>query len=118
MLFCVYGPRYAGDKWRFWEVLSERVAEKILPWIVIGDLDLILNQGEKVGGRSVITTEARVLSYFMDNTRGVHLGCVGGFYTWQNNRDNAKFMKERLDKQSVTQAGARLFPRQVSFVCQ
>uniref|UniRef100_A0A803PI15 Reverse transcriptase n=1 Tax=Cannabis sativa TaxID=3483 RepID=A0A803PI15_CANSA len=61
-LFGVYAPPNEEGKENFWKELEVRVNNCGLPWLIIGDLNVILNLEEKRGGRwieesSILTQE-------------------------------------------------------------
>ncbi|KAF4393544.1 hypothetical protein F8388_023348 [Cannabis sativa] len=96
--FCVYAPPYRGERVTFWENLSIEVAAVVEPWVVVGDLNLILDQAEKVGGSPPARSDCQIFRDFLDVSGGVDLGSVGGFYTWSNGRDFSHLIRERLDR--------------------
>ncbi|PON36398.1 Endonuclease/exonuclease/phosphatase [Trema orientale] len=48
-LFYTYGSPYTSEKQTFWENISVRILNCNNPWVVIGDLNAVINQKEKVG---------------------------------------------------------------------
>uniref|UniRef100_A0A803QHZ7 Reverse transcriptase domain-containing protein n=1 Tax=Cannabis sativa TaxID=3483 RepID=A0A803QHZ7_CANSA len=51
VLFCIYGPPYGDLKQSFWDRMLSKVQGSPLPWALMGDLNLILEAKEKMGGR-------------------------------------------------------------------
>ncbi|KAF4362180.1 hypothetical protein G4B88_002319 [Cannabis sativa] len=96
--YFVYAPPVRSDRKMFWENLALEMAGLDKPWTLIGDLNSILNQGEKFGGTSGSHGDFEDLSNFLLMTGGVDLGSVGNFYTWTNNRKFSTLIKERLDR--------------------
>ncbi|KAF4346448.1 hypothetical protein F8388_012886 [Cannabis sativa] len=96
--YFVYAPPVRSDRKMFWENLALEMAGLDKPWTLIGDLNSILNQGEKFGGTSGSHGDFEDLSNFLLMTGGVDLGSVGNFYTWTNNRKFSALIKERLDR--------------------
>ncbi|XP_060968361.1 uncharacterized protein LOC133035936 [Cannabis sativa] len=97
-LFAVYGPHYDRDKTNFWEMLTHKVSACDRPWVVMGDLNCILNNEEKMGGKKVTSSDTRWLEDFLQDTGGVDLRFKGCQFTWQNKRFNGGLIRERLDR--------------------
>ncbi|KAF4376442.1 hypothetical protein G4B88_000130 [Cannabis sativa] len=94
----VYGPPVRGDRVDFWESLSLQVSSMSEPWVLLGDLNSLLNQSEKFGGSLVSPGESHSLSDFLMLSGGVDIGCIGNFFTWSNKRSLPYLIKERLDR--------------------
>ncbi|KAF4403689.1 hypothetical protein G4B88_002542, partial [Cannabis sativa] len=103
----VYAPPSRGDRKEFWEHLALEVAAFQTPWILLGDLNCISGQFDKYGGRSVCPQETRLLTEFMEITRG----CVSNFFTWSNKRSNLDLIKERLDRAIVDPNWILMYPK-------
>ncbi|KAF4371778.1 hypothetical protein F8388_023091 [Cannabis sativa] len=97
-LFCIYGTPYVEKKEEFWKWLTDTVSECGEPWVVIGDLNVILDESEKRGGRKFLPREGTLLRNFLDDTGGVDLGFQGVRCTWQNARKGIKNVRKRLDR--------------------
>lgn len=98
VLFYTYGPPYAKLKPSFWNGIADRVLMCGKPWLILGDLNVVMNQHEKYGGKAFSQGDAKNFLNFLGQSDGVDLGCSGGHYTWQNKRDTSTLVKERLDK--------------------
>ncbi|KAF4356993.1 hypothetical protein F8388_011020 [Cannabis sativa] len=68
------------------------------PWVVMGDLNVILNDFEKAGGRRYNRKEGELLKNILFKTGGVDLGCDGGSFTWQNSHVACNRVRKRLDR--------------------
>uniref|UniRef100_A0A803Q031 Reverse transcriptase n=1 Tax=Cannabis sativa TaxID=3483 RepID=A0A803Q031_CANSA len=68
------------------------------PWVVLGDLNVILEGSEKVRGREFQSREGAFLRDFMDETGSVDLGFQGVRCTWHNARKGLKNVRKRLDR--------------------
>uniref|UniRef100_A0A803P5W9 Reverse transcriptase domain-containing protein n=1 Tax=Cannabis sativa TaxID=3483 RepID=A0A803P5W9_CANSA len=93
------------------------------PWIVLGDLNCILNIEEKMRGNKVSSRDTRWLEELCLTSGGIDLRYKGCPFTWQNKRfNNGGLVGERLDRGTgsidwVTElplAGIRNFPITVS----
>uniref|UniRef100_A0A803NWW7 Reverse transcriptase n=1 Tax=Cannabis sativa TaxID=3483 RepID=A0A803NWW7_CANSA len=121
-LFAVYGPPYDREKKEFWEYLNFRIKNGGELWLVMGDLNCIMNQEEKMGGSKVFINDTRWLEEFLLASGGVDLRFKGGQFTWQNKRFNGGLIWERLDRcigsfdwtSEFPQAGVLNFPITIS----
>uniref|UniRef100_A0A803NW68 Pectinesterase inhibitor domain-containing protein n=1 Tax=Cannabis sativa TaxID=3483 RepID=A0A803NW68_CANSA len=93
-----YGPPSRAARREFWEERTLEVLALNHPWLLMGDLNTILGQHDKVGGREVEESDASDLNDLLDSTGGVDLGCVGNHFTWTNGRCFQDLIKERLDR--------------------
>ncbi|XP_060972563.1 uncharacterized protein LOC115717820 [Cannabis sativa] len=60
-LYAVYGTPYLGAKEAFWKSMDDELSDCQLPWVLIGDLNCICSQEEKVGGRKVSSVDTKFL---------------------------------------------------------
>ncbi|KAF4404175.1 hypothetical protein G4B88_014631 [Cannabis sativa] len=97
-LFCLYGTPYSEEKVEFWKWATELISKCREPWVVLGDLNVILEGSEKVGGRDFQSREGSFLRDFMDETGSVDLGFHGVRCTWHNARKGMKNVRKRLDR--------------------
>ncbi|XP_060974235.1 uncharacterized protein LOC133039370 [Cannabis sativa] len=97
-LFAIYGTPYLNAKEAFWKGMEVEFSSCQLPWVLIGDLNCIGSQEEKVGGRKVTSVDTKWLRNFMGNTGGIDLQFIGNKFTWQNNRFSGGLIRERLDR--------------------
>jgi hypothetical protein len=98
ILSCIYGPPDSRDKLAFWDSFTSVGEGFVSPWLCIGDLNYVLDQSEKLGGRPVASSSHCPFKLFIDHFGLVDLGFVGNPYTWCNNRQGAATIKERLDR--------------------
>uniref|UniRef100_A0A803NMC8 CCHC-type domain-containing protein n=1 Tax=Cannabis sativa TaxID=3483 RepID=A0A803NMC8_CANSA len=96
--YAVYGTPYLNVKEVFWKSMEMEFLNCHYPWMLIGDLNCIYSQEEKVGGRRVSDVDTKWLKSFMDTTGGIDLQFTGNKYTWQNNRFSGGLIRERLDR--------------------
>ena len=92
LLLACYGPVKYREKSVFWEELTDFLVRAKLPWLLFGDLNEIVDQSEKFGGRKVYGKRL-FLKQFLQEVGGVDLGFTGTRFTWQGNG-----VKERLDR--------------------
>ena len=96
--FGVYAPTQYFEKVQFWEEMKVKLSRLKRPWIIMGDLNVLLDSSEKQGGTVPRWRKCRILRNFLAQSGGVDLGSSGGFYTWNNGRDHVNLVRERLDR--------------------
>uniref|UniRef100_A0A803PRV9 Reverse transcriptase domain-containing protein n=1 Tax=Cannabis sativa TaxID=3483 RepID=A0A803PRV9_CANSA len=109
-LFCLYGTPYAEEKAEFWKWATELMSDCREPWVVLGDLNVILEGSEKVGGREFHSREGAFLRDFLDEIGGVDLGFHGVRCTWRNARKGMKNVRKLLDRGLAEAAWCTHFP--------
>lgn len=78
--------------------------------VLIGDFNVMLNQGEKRGGCSLNFTKARRFRSFVDGCEIVHMRANDLLYTWENERDTSTVVEECLDRALINTAFLSKFP--------
>ncbi|KAF4379876.1 hypothetical protein G4B88_021009 [Cannabis sativa] len=110
VLFCIYGPPYGDLKQSYWDRMLSKVQRSPLPWALMGDLNLILEAKEKMGGRPFQVNEGNMLKEFLLGSGGIDLGYVGPPCTWQNARTASHRIRKRLDRAIADSQWCLLFP--------
>ncbi|KAF4380255.1 hypothetical protein F8388_024548 [Cannabis sativa] len=109
-LFCIYWTPYPEKKAAFWKWLTDKVSVCGEPWMVLGDLNAILDNSEKVGGNRCSRREGAFLRDFLMNTGGIDLGFQGVQCTWHNARKGNKNIRKRLDRGLANSCWITSFP--------
>lgn len=68
-----------------------------MPWLVIGDLNVIFNSGEKQGGLPFDRKKVEPILNLIQRTGLEDLGYNGNTFTWSNKREGTTNIKQRLD---------------------
>jgi hypothetical protein len=110
LLSCVYGPPDGREKAIFWESFASVGESFDGPWLCIKDLNHVLDQLEKLGGRPVASSSNFPFKHFIDLFGMVDLGFSGNPYTWCNNRSGLATIKERLDRGLASPQWVHLHP--------
>jgi hypothetical protein len=79
-------------------------------WLCIGDFNHILDQSEKLGGRTFASTSSCPFKSFIDRFGLIDLGFSGNPFTWSNNRRDTDLIKERLDRGLASSRWVHIFP--------
>jgi hypothetical protein len=110
ILSCIYGPPDQRDKTVFWDTFTDVGDQFASPWLCIGDLNFVLDQSEKQGGRLVASSSSCPFKQFIDHFGMVDLGFAGNPFTWCNNRQGQASIKERLDRGLASPSWILLHP--------
>ncbi|PPD79155.1 hypothetical protein GOBAR_DD23915 [Gossypium barbadense] len=111
-----YGQTESSLRNQAWDMLR-RVKSKVNEgWIVGGDFNAILNDAEKEGGRR---KPMALVDEFKDILVELSLTDVktcNGWFTWTNNREGNRLIKERLDRFVISDDIMERMPFLASFV--
>lgn len=105
-----YGSPKHQLKQKSWDTLHTHKASPPIPWLIIGDLNLILHHSEKRGGRNFDPREVSFAADFLHNEGMLDLGFTGNPFTWNNGRTDSAHIKQRIDKGLGTSNWLALFP--------
>lgn len=94
--FGVYGTSYGKVKTEYWYRIGDEVQNCEKPWLLIGDLNEMAAETEKIGGRPIWNRKL-YLREFIHNVGAVDLGYEGCKYTWDSGHGGNSFIRERLD---------------------
>lgn len=111
VIVCAYGSPYNQLKERFWNELTNLILQIKEPWLLLGDLNEIMHEKDKRGGRTHIGTSRAYLESFMVNTGSIDLDFSGYPFTWSNNRPGLGHIKHRIDRALASQEWFQLFAR-------
>lgn len=110
VLSAIYAnPRYATRK-LLWKELCDMAGSVTHPWLVLGDFNEMINQGEKLGGRPIKKNRAHLYAATMNACNLLDLGFHGQKYTWSNMRRRNPFF-ERIDRGWVNPEWMASYPK-------
>ncbi|KAG4109648.1 hypothetical protein ERO13_1Z049493v2 [Gossypium hirsutum] len=93
-----YGQTASRSRQQAWDILR-RVHHKVNEgWIVGGDFNAILNLSEKEGGRSKPKVLMEDFCNILEELKLTDIKPCNGWFTWTNNREGDRLVKERLDR--------------------
>ena len=105
-----YGNPEHHRRMESWDLMQRLGAECSLPWLVCGDFNEIVDNGEKLGFRS---RAQRLMANFREALTDCDLsdlGFQGPKFTWSNLQSNENVIFARLDRGVSTREWLRLFP--------
>ncbi|KAK8292157.1 hypothetical protein V6Z12_D06G104300 [Gossypium hirsutum] len=105
-----YGHANPNRRRSSWDILR-RVGESVKEeWVIGGDFNAILNDAEKEGGCRGVRAQMNEFKAVMDEMALVDIKPDSGWFTWVNNRDEGRLIKERLDRFLTSVAVVENFP--------
>uniref|UniRef100_A0A803P2S8 DUF4283 domain-containing protein n=1 Tax=Cannabis sativa TaxID=3483 RepID=A0A803P2S8_CANSA len=107
----VYGPPKRNERDSFGGSMIEMVNGLVDEWVVMGDVNSILNQNEKLGGRPVCESEGRGLQNFVFDCGAIDLKGMGAMFTWSNGQDWHSLVREKEDRFLCSSNWLTLFPK-------
>lgn len=93
----VYNPHVASLKPSFWNLLNEVVKAFFGLWILMEDFNLALDQKDKCGGKSVVSSSRCGFRNMLNLNGLIDLGFISYLFTWNNHRLGKANIRERLD---------------------
>uniref|UniRef100_A0A803LLL4 Uncharacterized protein n=1 Tax=Chenopodium quinoa TaxID=63459 RepID=A0A803LLL4_CHEQI len=98
------------EKRKLWENLKEDIPPSLTPRLVMGDMNEVLSQNEKMGGRPVANSQGAHFSEWVDAAGLIDLGSNGPKFTWDNGREGIDLIRERLDRALSNAEWLRAYP--------
>ncbi|XP_026459380.1 uncharacterized protein LOC113360043 [Papaver somniferum] len=97
-LSCVYGTPYKNDQLSQWNYIKDLSTSISIPWVLIGDLNIIMNPSERNSNTEITSQE--VLDAIKESDLS-DLGFIGNPFTWTSNSHgtgrNWKFFQHWLE---------------------
>lgn len=105
----VYGPTNPLLKPDFWVDLRQIASTFFGPMCFAGDFNAILDQKEKIGGRTFSCGSVCRFRSLVDDLRLIDLEFSGNTFTWTNRRAGRANIQERPDRGLVVLSGVSCF---------
>ncbi|GKV02210.1 hypothetical protein SLEP1_g14669 [Rubroshorea leprosula] len=104
----VHGPSRRAERPSFWREFTRIHRSQVIPWLVLGDLNLLTSSGDCQHAGS--SNSFFLLNELMAQGHLVDLGFKGSPYTWTNGREGDANVQRRLDRALANSAWQNLFP--------
>ncbi|XP_030505125.2 uncharacterized protein LOC115720103 [Cannabis sativa] len=106
----VYGEPNRAQRDQTWTLLKTLARNSTLPWCVIGDLNNILSQEDKKGGRPYPQWLLQGFQSCLDECSLEDLDLLGYPFTWERGRGTGEWVEVRLDRAMITNSWRILLP--------
>ncbi|KAF6143324.1 hypothetical protein GIB67_039107 [Kingdonia uniflora] len=97
-----------AEEWDLWKDLSV-LGSSNLPWLVVGDFNVVLRGEEQRGGRGVRWNASAEFLDFLNSSSLLEVNSSGSEFTWCNGQMGNKRILSKLDKMLCNQAWSNLF---------
>ncbi|XP_027182377.1 uncharacterized protein LOC113780798 [Coffea eugenioides] len=97
-LICVYASSEDQIREKQWKVIEGRKSLWGQNWVLAGDMNDILSNDEKWGGCRRPERSFHTFRDFVNKNQLIDIGFEGIPWTWSNNWEEGKEIKERLDR--------------------
>ena len=81
LLISVHGPLYLAKRRKFWALMVEIISDFSEHWLLIGDLNNIVSNSEKSGGRQNGESSSNSFRNFISEVGAIDLGFNGSKFT-------------------------------------
>lgn len=105
-----YGEPQRSLRRSSWNLIRQLSEASSLPWCLVGDLNNILRQSDKRGGRPYPNWLISGFQEVCYDCNLVDMDLVGYPYTWEKGKGTYNWIEIRLDRALVTQDWNSLFP--------
>lgn len=83
---CVYGALSSFGKHSQWEYLRSLNDQFKGPWLVVGDMNFIINSSDKEGGNDALSSDASFIKGVIQKLGLIDMRFIGDPFTWKNRR--------------------------------
>lgn len=110
LFLAVYASPRSEERCVLWSNLSKVAELHNKPWIMAGDFNESLVEGDKFGGRGVSLNRSLLFKECLDRCNMIDMGFSGPRYTWKNKRDINDLILERIDRFFMNPSWCALYP--------
>ncbi|XP_074374632.1 uncharacterized protein LOC141715043 [Apium graveolens] len=98
----VYGEPDRRKRQEIWELIRALAVNNSLPWCLIGDMNNVVSQSDKQGGRPYPQTLIQGFQGVLEDCNLVDMDLVGYPFTWERGAGTADWIEVRLDRAIVS----------------
>ncbi|KAK8328760.1 hypothetical protein V6Z11_A11G272000 [Gossypium hirsutum] len=114
-----YGQSDTSSRQQAWNMLRRVYSRVNEGWTIGGDFNAILNDSEKEGGRRKPKMLIEEFSNTLEELMLLDVKPCNGWFTWTNNREGDRLVKERLDRFVASENMLEKLPFLASYIgCQ
>ncbi|XP_074342035.1 uncharacterized protein LOC141679431 [Apium graveolens] len=105
----IYGEPDMSKRKETWDLIRRLSAVNSLPWCLIGDMNNVLSQNDKRGGRPYPQYLLQGFQAILNDCELIDMDLCGYQYTWERGSDSENSIEVRLDRALVTQDFLSMF---------
>ncbi|XP_075075955.1 uncharacterized protein LOC107802716 [Nicotiana tabacum] len=109
MFTFVYAKCSSFERLELWDNLYYIASDMELPWVVVGDFNVVLHEDENIGGRPVHPPDYEDFAFCANSCGVFDLGYKGSPFTLWNSKPNVECIFKRLDRVFVKLPFQNLF---------
>ena len=83
----IYASPRIAERHILWENLIKVAKMHDMPWVLVGDFNEPLMEGDKFGGRTVSVSRSLPFKECLDKCSMIDIGFAGPRFTWTNKRN-------------------------------
>ena len=110
LLFAIYASPRLVEQRLLWENLETVASLHSLPWVIAGNFNEVLMNGDKLGGNAISISRALRFQECLNMCNMIDIGFAGPRFTWSNHRSLAQLVQERIDRVFVNPVWNNLHP--------
>ncbi|XP_060960664.1 uncharacterized protein LOC133031228 [Cannabis sativa] len=104
-----YGEPQRSLRSNTWGRIRQLSKESTLPWCLMGDLNNVLSQGDKRGGRPYPGWLVDGFQEVIDECELLDMDLIGHPFTWEKGKGTPNWIEVRLDRALISNAWNSLF---------
>ena len=98
LLSAMHASPRSAERQILWNNLIKVADLHNMPWVIAGDFNEPLVDGDKFGGRAVSVNRSLLFKECLDKCSMINIGFVWPRFTWTNIREVLALIQERIDK--------------------
>ncbi|KAI3931145.1 hypothetical protein MKX01_029335, partial [Papaver californicum] len=97
----IYGPNDENEMNNQWNLLSQWENNIVLPWMIIGDMNLTMYDSERHSQSRDSSSMTKWIRHTIRQLALINLGYTGDQFTWSNHRKEPNLVMCRIDRAMV-----------------
>lgn len=98
LLSAIYASPRLVERRLLWDNLETMAGLHSLPWVIAGDFNEVLMNGDKFGGNAVSISRALRFQDCLNVCNMIEIGFAGPQFTWSNHRPLTQLVQKRIDR--------------------
>lgn len=101
LLSTMYASPRSAERHILWNNLMNVADLHNMPWVIVGDFNEPLVDGDKFGRRAVSVSRSLLFKECLDKCSMIDIGFAGPRFTWTNRMEVQALIQERIDRYFV-----------------